>query len=79
MADESERKAPPAWREYTIQLPMGVATVLERALDDQVALENRAIGHGEFICWLVSLGLTMRSQLVKAEKKSRRRIIAPGE
>jgi len=67
------------WREYTIQLPKPVAAILDKALDDQVALENRNIGLSEFACWLISLGLGVRAELVAKEKKAQRRIIQPGE
>lgn len=79
MTDEPESQAPPQWREYTIRIPMPVALLLEKKLDEQVAMENRAIDLSEFVCWLVSLGLTMRTQLVESDKKANRRIIRPGE
>jgi hypothetical protein len=65
------------WREYTIQIPVGMASILDRALDDQVALENRAIDQSEFLCWVIGLGLAARAQLVKEHKRSERRIIDP--
>ncbi len=65
------------WREYTVQVPEGVAKILDKALDEQVALENRAIDFSEFACWLLVMGLAARAQLVKEHKKSERRIIEP--
>ena len=67
------------WREYMIQVPAGMASVMDRALDEQVALENRAIDQSEFLCWVIGLGLAARAQLVKDHKKAERRIIQPGE
>ena len=65
------------WREYTIQVPAAMGTIIDRALDDQVALENRAIDLSEFACWLLGMGLAARAQLVKEHRKSERRIIEP--
>lgn len=65
------------WREYTIRVPAGMAIILDKALDDQVAMENRAIEVSEFVCWLIGMGLATRAQLVKAAKKNQQRIIEP--
>lgn len=75
MSDENNHG--PQWREYTITVPAEMGRVLDRALDDQVALENRAIELSEFLCWVIGLGLTTRAQLVKEHKKDARRIIEP--
>ena len=65
------------WRQYTVTVPAAMATIIDKALDEQVALENRAIDFSEFACWLLGMGLAARAQLVKEHKKAERRIIEP--
>ena len=74
-----DKPASPQWREYTIRIPTPVASLLEKKLDEQVAMENRAIDLSEFVCWLVGMGLATRAQLVKEDRKKNKRIISPGE
>jgi hypothetical protein len=54
-----------------------MGSIIDKALDEQVALENRAIDFSEFACWLLGMGLAARAQLVKEHKKDQRRIIEP--
>ncbi len=67
------------WREYQIMVPAEVASILDKALDEQAVMENRAIDNSEFFCWLLGLGLTARDALKKQDEKNNRRIIQPGE
>ena len=71
--------SPAKWREYIIQVPELMGTVLNAKLDEQTAMENRAISQSEFLCWLLDLGLAARAQLIAAQQKSERRIISPGD
>lgn len=65
------------WREYAVRVPAPMGSIIDKALDEQVALENRAIDFSEFACWLLGMGLAARAQLVKEHKKDQRRIIEP--
>lgn len=70
---------PTKWREYIIQVPELMGTVLNQKLDEQTAMENRAISQSEFLCWLLDLGLAARAQLIAQQQKADRRIISPGD
>ena len=79
MTENGAGPSPAKWREYIIQVPELMGTVLNHKLDEQTAMENRAISQSEFLCWLLDLGLAARAQLLAEHQKSEQRILRPGD
>lgn len=77
MSEQTGQAAAQRWREYRIAVPTQVASILDAALDEQAAMENRAIDNSEFFCWLLGLWLTARAALKKQDEKNSHRIIQP--